>query len=107
MDANELLARIRRSLHRVNRGEPAPGPTSPALAALTAREAEVLALLADGLTQAEIAARLVVSPRTVGTHIQHILSKLDVHSRAQAVAMALRQGLRGGDVVAHFGGRAH
>ena len=90
VDPNELLARIRRSLGRGAASQPAPRGGSSALAVLTAREAEVLALLADGLMQGEIAARLVVSPRTVGTHIQHILSKLDVHSRAQAVAVALR-----------------
>jgi DNA-binding NarL/FixJ family response regulator len=101
MDANELLARVRRSLERATRGRPSASPAPP-LTMLTARESEVLAFLADGLTQAEIAARLVVSPRTVGTHIQHILSKLEVHSRAQAVALALRHGLRGSDVAAHL-----
>jgi DNA-binding NarL/FixJ family response regulator len=102
---DELLARIRRSLKR-NRIAAATGNGAPSpLVGLTTREAEVLGLLADGFTQAEIAARLVVSPRTVGTHIQHILSKLDVHNRAQAVALALRSGLRAGgvasDAVAH------
>ena len=58
----------------------------------------MLSLLVEGLTQAEIAARLVLSPRTVGTHIQHILSKLEVHNRAQAVALAVRSGIRGGDL---------
>ena len=100
--ADELLARIRRSRRR----SAMPGDTVrsavPGLAALTAREAEVLALLAEGLTQAEIAAQLVVSPRTVGTHIQHILAKLEVHNRAQAVAVALRNGLGHADVVGHM-----
>jgi DNA-binding NarL/FixJ family response regulator len=53
----------------------------------------VLELVADGLSQAQIAVRLTLSERTVGTHIQHILTKLGVHSRAQAVALALRRGL--------------
>jgi DNA-binding NarL/FixJ family response regulator len=94
---DELLARIRRSLRRHRSVSSSGNGASSGLGALTAREAEVLALLAQGLTQPEIAARLVVSPRTIGTHIQHILSKLNVHTRAQAVALALR----GGDVVAH------
>jgi DNA-binding NarL/FixJ family response regulator len=102
--ADELLARVRRSLRRHGPRPISENGRSSALAALTARELEVLELLADGLTQAEIAARLVLSPRTVGTHIQHILSKLEVHNRAQAVALALRNGLRGGDVVGHAAG---
>ena len=59
---------------------------------LTRRESEVLHLLADGLAQPEIAAKLVISSKTVSSHIQHILSKLGVHSRAQAVA-AVHRGL--------------
>ena len=50
--------------------------------------------------QREIAKRLFISPKTVATHIQRILSKLDVHSRAEAVARAHREGLVG-DTVAH------
>jgi DNA-binding NarL/FixJ family response regulator len=92
-DPDELLARVRRSLHR---GRPRASMRETAarsdLGVLTARELEVLELLSDGLSQSDIALRLVVSPRTVGTHIQHILTKLDVHSRAQAVGMALRSG---------------
>jgi DNA-binding NarL/FixJ family response regulator len=101
-DPDELLARIRRSLARpANRhGGASQQPPSP-LMSLTPRELEVLELLADGLNQTDIAARLVLSSRTVGTHIQHILTKLDVHSRAQAVAVALRDGLEGRDVIAH------
>ena len=104
--ADELLARVRRSLRRHTlRAGPARS-AAPTLGALTARETEVLALLAEGLTQAEIAARLVLSPRTVGTHIQHILAKLAVHSRAQAVALALRNGLDRTDVVGHIAATA-
>lgn len=58
---------------------------------LTRREREVLALLAEGLAQGEIAERLGISPRTVATHIDRILVKLDVRSRAQAVAAAYRE----------------
>jgi RNA polymerase sigma factor (sigma-70 family) len=63
------------------------------LSRLTPREREVLELLLGGLTQEQIAERLVISPKTVGTHIQNILTKLGVHSRAQAVALAHRGGL--------------
>src|SRR5437870_1730993 len=68
---------------------------SPRLLAesLTARELEVLRLLAGGLTQADIANQLLISGKTVGTHIEHILMKLDVPSRAQAVAVAYRENL--------------
>jgi len=47
-------------------------------------------MLAEGLDKDGIAGRLVISPKTVETHIEHILSKLGVHSRAQAVALAYR-----------------
>jgi DNA-binding NarL/FixJ family response regulator len=60
---------------------------------LTDRELEVLDLLANGLDQPDVARKLVVSTSTVATHIQHILGKLDVHNRAQAVALAHREGL--------------
>jgi DNA-binding NarL/FixJ family response regulator len=54
------------------------------------REREVLTLLAEGLDQQEIATRLVITRRTVCTHIERVLSKLGVHSRAQAVGAAYR-----------------
>jgi DNA-binding NarL/FixJ family response regulator len=60
---------------------------------LTAREREVLELLSEGLDQGQIAHRLVISHKTVGTHIERILIKLNVHSRAQAVAAAFRKQL--------------
>jgi DNA-binding NarL/FixJ family response regulator len=85
--ADELLARVRGLVRR-----------SPALASsigskLTAREMEVLQLLAMGLEQDDIARRLFISRKTVGTHIEHILQKLGVRTRAQAVAMAYREDL--------------
>jgi DNA-binding CsgD family transcriptional regulator/tetratricopeptide (TPR) repeat protein len=61
-------------------------------AGLTARQQDVLALLADGLTNADIAARLVISPKTADHHVSAILTKLDVHTRADAVAAARRLG---------------
>lgn len=68
----------------------AVGDEPPQLAALTPREREVLTLLSEGLDGPAIAARLFVSQTTVRNHIQHILSKLGVHSRAEAVAFTLR-----------------
>ena len=64
-------------------------------ARLTPREQEILDLLAGGLDQRAIAERLVISPKTVATHIQRILGKLGVRSRAQAVAFAHQNGLAG------------
>jgi two-component system nitrate/nitrite response regulator NarL len=62
-------------------------------AKLTLRERQILGLLAGGATADEIASSLQVSPHTVRTHIQRILEKLDVHSRLQAAAIAVREGL--------------
>jgi|SRR5688500_5115015 len=92
-DPDELLARVRRLLRRRSNALKVPGRRT-AFPELTARELEVLELMAGGVEQAEIARRLVISPRTAGTHIQHILEKLDVRSRAQAVALAHMRGVR-------------
>ena len=84
---DELLTRLRSLLRRVDAAE-AARPHD-----LTPRELEVLTLLAEGLEQGEIARLLVISPKTVSTHIERILSKLGVRSRAQAVALAYREDL--------------
>jgi DNA-binding NarL/FixJ family response regulator len=60
---------------------------------LTTREVEVLQLLAEGATSGQMAEQLDVSPNTVRTHVQGILSKLQVHSRLEAAAFAVRHGL--------------
>jgi DNA-binding NarL/FixJ family response regulator len=93
VDPDELVARVRRSLRSRRTGiGHVPVATEP-FAELTNREREVLSLLADGMSTGQIADELVISPRTIGTHVQHILGKLGVHSRAQAVAYAHRGGL--------------
>jgi DNA-binding NarL/FixJ family response regulator len=82
--AAELVVRVQRLL-----GVPADGGLVGA-DTLTPRERDVMALLIQGLSQGEIAQRLVITQRTVAKHIEHILGKLRVHTRAQAVALALR-----------------
>ncbi len=83
----------RRLLERFATTLPVGDQSSDALAELTARESEVLRLLAGGLSNAEIAAELVVSEATVKTHISSVLRKLGLRDRVQAVIFAYETGL--------------
>ena len=93
IDPDELTARLRRLITRSATPLTDAGPRGETFSELTTREREVLGLLANGLNQEQIARDLDISPATVGTHIQRVLRKLDVHSRTQAVALAYREGL--------------
>ena len=84
---DELLTRVR---HLVRRSQP---PMPSITAKLTKREREVLLLLVDGLRQDDIAKRLFISRKTVGTHVANIMRKLGVRTQAQAVAAAYRDEL--------------
>jgi DNA-binding CsgD family transcriptional regulator len=69
------------------------GPAGPDV--LTPREREVVALLAEGLTNAEVAERLYISPRTAGVHVSNVLAKLGMANRSEIAAWAVREGLAG------------
>jgi DNA-binding NarL/FixJ family response regulator len=83
----------RRLLERFTQRPPPSQRTPPELAELTNRELDVLRLIADGRSNAEIAAALFLSEATVKTHVNHILTKLRLRDRVQAVALAYRTGL--------------
>jgi HD-GYP domain-containing protein (c-di-GMP phosphodiesterase class II) len=86
LDAEAVDAVLGAAGHHVPRRREGP-------AGLTAREVEVLRLLARGLSNREIAARLVISPKTAGNHVEHIYAKIDASSRATASLFAMQHGL--------------
>ena len=93
-DAVVAPSTTRRLLDRFAPMLPSGGaPTPPTLSVLTEREREVLTLVAQGLSNSEIAARLVLSEATVKTHVGRILMKLDLRDRVQAVVLAYESGL--------------
>ncbi|HET7488654.1 MAG TPA: HD domain-containing phosphohydrolase [Acidimicrobiales bacterium] len=86
LDADAVDAVLAAAGHRVPRRQDGP-------AGLTAREVEVLKLVALGLSTKQIAARLVIAPKTAGNHIEHIYAKIGTSSRAAAALFAMQHGL--------------
>ncbi len=92
-DALLAPAVTRRLIGEFARLRPAPAPRPESLQELTPRETEVLRLVAEGLSNGEIAQRLVVSEETVKTHVSRVLMKLGLRDRTQAVVTAYESGL--------------
>ena len=86
LDGEAVDSVLRAAGHRVGRRREWP-------AGLTTREVEVLRLLARGLSNKQIARQLVISPKTAGSHVEHIYRKIDASNRAQASLFAMRHGL--------------
>jgi len=86
LDGDSAEAVLGAAGHRVRRRRAGPD-------GLTRREVEVLLLVARGLSNKEIAARLVIAPKTVGNHVEHIYAKLGCSSRAEASLFVMRHGL--------------
>jgi DNA-binding NarL/FixJ family response regulator len=94
-DGDSLLSPTvtRRLIESFVRDHPRASTPQPQLEELTPRELEILELVARGLSNAEIAERLVVSGTTVKTHVAHVLSKLGLRDRVQAVVLAYESGV--------------
>ncbi len=99
-DALIAPAITRRLISEFAQQSTAPRPATPRLEELTPRETQVLRLIAEGLSNSEIAGRLVVTEETVKTHVSRVLNKLGLRDRTQAVVVAYETGL----VVPGFGG---
>ena len=85
---DEMLLHICRPENEATRSIPPQAPADTPVGALSQRELEVVALLSDGVSTREIASRLSISIRTVRTHIQHLMYKLRVHKRHDAIQVA-------------------
>ena len=99
LGATPAASRVRHRLRERGERDIPRGPrraTAAHPAGLTPRQAEVLALISEGLTDAQIAERLHLSPKTVGHHVSAVLTKLGVHSRMEAAREAERRGLTAG-----------
>ena len=93
-DVGELIRRILTQQHAPPVSGPPDGElSSPPAPALTSREIQILRLLADGASTQDIADSLFISVTTTRNHVQHILQKLGVHSKLEAVSLALRTNL--------------
>jgi DNA-binding NarL/FixJ family response regulator len=92
-DALLAPAVTRRLISEFARLRPVPAPAAASLGSLTPRETEVLRLVAEGLSNPEIAGRLVVTEETVKTHVSRVLGKLGLRDRTQAVVAAYESGL--------------
>ena len=86
LDAEAVEAVLGAAGHRVLRRREGP-------AGLTPREVEVLRLLAQGLSNKEMAQRLVIAPKTIANHVEHIYAKIDASTRATASLFAMQHGL--------------
>ena len=98
LEARPAAALVRRRLRELGMTRLPRGPrpaTRAHPAGLTGRQAEILRLLADGLSNADIAARLVISVRTVDHHVTAVLQKLGVPTRREAARAAVELGLTG------------
>lgn len=96
LSARHLADLAETVVRRISGSDTAAGPAAPAPQneqMLTRRELDVLALLAEGVSTAQIAQRLRLSPTTVRNHVQNLLLKLQAHSRAEAVVVAIKSGL--------------
>jgi len=85
-------ATLTRLLHQVSKEREARRDAEALLGELTDREREILQLLAEGMRNEGIARKLFISPQTVQTHVRNLLAKLEVHSKLEAVAFAVKHG---------------
>lgn len=93
--APEVTRRILDEFVQLDRARAAPVPPSTRLAALTPRELDILRLVAEGLSNRQIAGRLTISVATAKTHVSRLLGKLGCSSRVQAAILAKEEGLAG------------